>query len=143
PERAPTTTPSDASGNRAECEWTAPGVHSILQLMPLAAIARAPGAPLSGSLLGSFRDPLGFFRSTARLGSVVDLHFPGSRSFQLSDPADIEDVAVTANKSLVKDGTLRDLRRVVGQGLLTSEGEFWRRQRRLAQPAFHRDRLRA
>jgi|CZKU01.1.fsa_nt_gi cytochrome P450 len=111
--------------------------------MPLAAIARAPGVPLFGSLLGYFRDPLGFFRSTARLGSVVDLHFPGSRSFQLSDPADIEYVAVTANKSLVKDGTLRDLRRVVGQGLLTSEGEFWRRQRRLAQPAFHRDRLRA
>jgi cytochrome P450 len=33
------------------------------------------------------------------------------------------------------------LRRVVGDGLLTSEGDFWRRQRRLAQPAFHRDRL--
>lgn len=110
--------------------------------MSVASMPRAPGVPVLGSLFGYFRDPLAFFRSTARLGSVVDLRFPGIRSFQLSDPADIEYVVVTANKSLVKDETLRDLRRVVGEGLLTSEGDFWRRQRRLAQPAFHRDRLR-
>jgi cytochrome P450 len=108
-----------------------------------ASVPRAPGLPVVGSLFGFFRDPLAFFRSTARLGRVVDLRFPGVRSFQLTDPADIEYVAVTSNKSLVKDETLRDLRRVVGQGLLTSEGEFWRRQRRLSQPAFHRERLRA
>jgi cytochrome P450 len=104
-------------------------------------LPRAPGLPVLGSFFGFFRDPLAFFRSTARLGSVVDLRFPGSQSFQLSDPEDIEHVVVTSNKSLVKDETLRDLRRVVGQGLLTSEGDFWRRQRRLAQPAFHRERL--
>jgi cytochrome P450 len=112
-------------------------------MQTVASVPRAPGLPVVGSLFGFFRDPLAFFRSTARLGSVVDLRFPGVQSFQLTDPADIEYVAVTSNKSLVKDETLRDLRRVVGQGLLTSEGEFWRRQRRLSQPAFHRDRLRA
>ena len=36
---------------------------------------------------------------------------------------------------------MRDLKRVLGQGLLTSEGELWRRQRKLAQPAFHRERM--
>jgi cytochrome P450 len=106
------------------------------------ALPRAPSIPVLGSIPAYFRDPLAFFLEAGRRGSVVDLRFPTGRAFHIGDPADIEYVVVTSNKSLVKDATLRDLRRVLGDGLLTSEGEFWRRQRRLAQPAFHRDRLR-
>jgi cytochrome P450 len=105
-------------------------------------LPRAPSVPLLGSMPAYLRDPLAFFLEAGRRGSVVDLRFPMARAFHLSDPDDIEFMVVTSNKSFVKEATLRDLRRIVGDGLLTSEGEFWRRQRRLAQPAFHRDRLR-
>jgi cytochrome P450 len=89
------------------------------------------------------RDPLAFLRSAGARGDVVDLRLPRIGSVLLSNPADIEEVLVGSNRRFVKDVFVRDLRRALGEGLLTSEGDFWRRQRRLAQPAFHRDRLHA
>ena len=63
----------------------------------------------------------------------------------LYHPADIEYVLVTNAKNFIKSRSLRTpfFRRLVGNGLLTSEGEIWKRQRRLAQPAFHRQRISA
>ena len=49
----------------------------------------------------------------------------------------------TQNRRFIKHYRLRQTRRTLGHGLLTSEGEFWRGQRKLAQPAFHRDRIAA
>jgi cytochrome P450 len=104
---------------------------------------RARTVPLVGSLPFFFLDPLAFLIATAARGSVVDLCMPGMKGFLWSDPADIEYALVAANRSFIKDKFTRDLRRVLGDGLLTSEGDFWRRQRRLEQPAFHKDRLQA
>jgi cytochrome P450 len=104
-------------------------------------IPRSRTVPLLGSLPFFLRDPLAFLVSTAARGVVVDLCLPGMTGFLWSDPADIEHVLVASNRSFVKDMFTRDLRRVLGDGLLTSEGDVWRRQRRLAQPAFHKDRL--
>jgi cytochrome P450 len=104
---------------------------------------RARTLPLVGSLPFFFRDPLAFLTSTAARGSVVDLCMPGMTGFLWSDPEDIEYALVAGNRSFIKDRFTRDLRRVLGDGLLTSEGDFWRRQRRLEQPAFHKDRLQA
>ena len=50
---------------------------------------------------------------------------------------------VNQNRKFIKHYRLRDASRTLGQGLLTSEGEFWRGQRKLAQPAFHRERIAA
>jgi cytochrome P450 len=57
------------------------------------------------------------------------------------NPESIEHVLVTANKSFTKDNFTHELSRFIGHGLLTSEGDHWRRERRLVQPAFHRDRI--
>jgi cytochrome P450 len=103
---------------------------------------RAPALPLVGNLPHYMRDPLGLFSSAARLGDVVDLRLPKITSFLCSNPLDISYVLVTLHKNFIKEIFMRDLRRVLGDGLVTSEGDFWRRQRRLAQPAFNRDRIR-
>lgn len=103
---------------------------------------RVRGWPIVGSAVSYMRDPLGFFEGAAKLGPIVDLRLPPVTSFQFSDPEDVEYVLVTAHRGMSKDIALQDLKHALGNGLLTSEGESWRRQRRIAQPAFHRDRIR-
>jgi cytochrome P450 len=98
--------------------------------------------PLIGHALSYFRDPLAFLLRTARTcGDVVLLSMAGIDIWMLSHPDQLEQVLVTDAKHFVKDRTTHELSRVAGNGLLTSEGDFWRRQRRLAQPAFHRERI--
>jgi cytochrome P450 len=88
------------------------------------------------------KDPLGFLESCAReYGDVVRLRFMGQTFYLLSHPDLIEYVLVTNSRNFTKSRLLRNNRRLLGDGLLTSQGEFWRRQRRLAQPAFHRRRI--
>src|SRR5579872_2183294 len=59
----------------------------------------------------------------------------------INRPDCIESVLVTQNNNFEKSKDYRALRRVLGNGLLTSEGEFWRRQRKLVQPVFHQERI--
>ena len=61
----------------------------------------------------------------------------------LNHPDLVEEVLVNQNRKFIKHYRLRDATRTLGQGLLISEGEFWRGQRKLAQPAFHRERIAA
>src|SRR5204863_2095391 len=62
-------------------------------------------------------------------------------AFFINHPDLVKDVLVTNSHCFMKGLALQRAKRLLGEGLLTSEGEFHRRQRRLAQPAFHRARI--
>jgi cytochrome P450 len=87
---------------------------------------------------------LGFLDRCAREGGdVVSLRFFNRTVLLLRDPATIEAALATNSRHFKKTIGYRTpfMRRLFGQGLLTSEGDLWLRQRRLAQPAFHRERI--
>ena len=111
--------------------------------MALATIPPSPkGNYLIGNLLDYARDPLGFMtRCSRQYGDVVRLRFPGLALYLLGHPDHAEHVLVKNNRNFIKSRYFRRELSFLGQGLLNSEGELWRRQRRLAQPAFHRQRI--
>src|SRR5262245_61362817 len=113
----------------------------------MAAVALPPGPRghwLSGSLPEIRRGWLEFLeRNVREFGDVLTYRVGPKRLVLISHPDDIEDVLVTRNRAFKKLFALRMNSLTFGEGLLTSEGDFWRRQRRLAQPAFHRARIQA
>jgi cytochrome P450 len=78
---------------------------------------------------------------TERYGDLVYFEFGPQPMFLVNNPDYIRDVLVTHNRKFMKGEGLQRAKRLLGEGLLTSEGEFHLRQRRLAQPAFHRQRI--
>ena len=87
-------------------------------------------------------DRLGFMRDAARdYGGVVNLRFAYRKVWLVTEPSVIESVLVTQVRQFRKHFGLRLNPIVLGNGLLTSEGDFWLRQRRLAQPAFQRPQI--
>jgi len=110
--------------------------------------ARSPapglrGHPILGSLPRARRDPIALFMDSFRdYGEVVRFRFGSMVGHLVSSPAGVNHVLAENNKNYGKQTRgYRNLRRVLGNGLLTSEGETWKRQRRIAQPAFHRQRI--
>jgi cytochrome P450 len=95
------------------------------------------GYPVIGNLLPFLRNPLALLAQCAReYGDVVRLRFLGMEVYLLHHPEHIEYVLRGEPRLFIKDYLTRRLSGLLGQGLVTSEGELWRRQRRLAQPAF-------
>ncbi len=77
-------------------------------------------------------------------GDVVHYRMGPITTYQLNHPDTIKHVLQDNNRHYSKDTvSFNLLRPVLGNGLLTSEGSFWLRQRRLIQPAFHRQRIAA
>jgi cytochrome P450 len=102
------------------------------------------GIPLFGSVFEPRGDSIGYLTRCAReFGDIVFFRFLGVPACFVNRPDYIESVLVTQNNNFVKSKDYRAMRRVLGNGLLLSEGEFWRRQRKLIQPAFHQDRIAA
>lgn len=116
------------------------------QAPKLPALPLPPG-PKGHFILGVMRefnnDTLGFIERCRDYGDVVRMRFLYIHAYFLYNPDDIEALLTTNAKSFRKAQSLRSpfFARLVGNGLVTSEGAFWRRQRRLAQPAFHRQRI--
>jgi cytochrome P450 len=107
-----------------------------------------PPGPKGHFLLGSSpdfkRDQLEFYAACARqYGDVVPLRLGPRRALLIYHPDAVEEVLVTRSRDFIKSPGVRLLRRLLGDGLLLSEGDFWLRQRRLVQPAFHRQRVAA
>jgi len=102
-----------------------------------------PSEGLKRWSLGPLNDnPLDYFTKVAReYGDIAGLRVLNFRSIFINHPDLIEEVLVTNARKYSKGRVLRANRHVFGEGLLTSEGDFWLRQRRLAQPAFHRARI--
>ena len=105
-------------------------------------LRRVAGLPVLGSMPTYLRDPLRFLVGTReREGDLVQFRLLDREFLFVSDPGLIEQVLVRQASRFGKDWFARDLKRILGEGLLTSEGDFWKRQRRLSSPAFHRERL--
>jgi cytochrome P450 len=87
------------------------------------------------------RDPIALLESAAALGDVVRIPIPRVTVWLVNEPAVIWDVLSSGNRDFRKSPTLQNAKRVLGDGLLTAEGELHRRQRHLIQPIFHHDRI--
>ena len=101
------------------------------------------GLPVVGVAFEVRGDPLGTMQRYAReYGDIVRFHVMMQERILLNGPDFIEQVLVVQQSKFHKSELTRRITgRMLGQGLLISEGDFWRRQRRLAQPAFHRARM--
>jgi cytochrome P450 len=102
-----------------------------------------PRSLIPGRALISFRlDPIKFLTTLASDYGDIAYFGAGSQHYFFINNSDcIKTVLVTNQASFKKGRGLEQAKRMLGNGLLTSEGEFHHRQRRLAQPAFHRDRI--
>jgi cytochrome P450 len=98
--------------------------------------------PFVGNTFMVRRDALATLARWGReYGDVIHYHFFRYPVYILAHPRDIEQVLLSRASDFLKGMTTRGNPELFGNGLLTSDGEFWRRQRRLANPAFHRENI--
>ncbi len=103
-----------------------------------------PPHPIFGHLFAFQKDPLGFLTCSAmQYDRVAPLRMLHIRAFLLFESSDIERVLVTEHSDFVKPDWLKSqaVKRLLGEGLVASDGEDWRQQRRICQPAFQLRRM--
>jgi cytochrome P450 len=107
--------------------------------------ARPPGpkgAFLLGHIVELIRDSMRFLeRCSRQYGDVVVLRFFHVPVCLLANPADIESVLSKNSANFLKARDYRAMKSILGNGLLTSEGAFWQRQRKLVNPAFRHENI--
>jgi cytochrome P450 len=97
------------------------------------------GNPVFGSMRDFQRDKLGFIQSLTRYGDVARYRVAHLTWYQINHPDGVRRVLQENNRNYGKGSLTRGIfKPVLGEGLLTSEGALWLRQRRLMQPVFHK-----
>ncbi len=97
---------------------------------------------LFGRMKALFRNPLNFSAEVRQeLGDFAKVDLGFRTIYLVSNPAAIKHILQTNNKRYGKSPAYEQLKLALGNGLVTSKGDFWRKQRRLAQPSFHKKRL--
>jgi cytochrome P450 len=91
--------------------------------------------------LNFLRNPIEVLNDISKYGDISHFKFGTQHVYFLNHPDYIRDVLVTYNNNFIKSRGLQLAKKVLGDGLLTSEGNLHRNQRQLTQPAFHQDRL--
>ena len=109
----------------------------------MAAPPSPPGHPLLGNTVQYLRDPVAFHREHVRnVGDVVEVDLAGRSFHYVTHPADVKRILVDDHDSFRKASAVRETSGSFGsEGLFFTEGEQWRRQRTLSQPAFYRERV--
>lgn len=104
---------------------------------------RAPGLPLVGSLPALLRERFEFFvRAREHCGDIFVLDLGVQEVVVIADPIAAEEIFVTRAKNFDKgEDFWEGARESVGNGLALSDGDLWRRQRRLMNPEFRRERI--
>lgn len=88
------------------------------------------------------KDPLAFFVNTFKeYGDIYNVNSNLYTIYVTANPEHIQEIMVTNKKDYAKSDDYKILKYSLGNGLLTSEGEFWKKQRRIAQPAFHKESM--
>ena len=102
-----------------------------------------PHSILPNKLFREFmRDPIKTLMDIASTyGDICHFKFGRQHIYLLNNPHYIEDVLIRNYKNFIKSRGLQVSKRLLGEGLVTSEGEYHDRQRRLIQPTFHPNRI--
>ncbi|REG22846.1 cytochrome P450 [Archangium gephyra] len=116
---------------------------AVLKQQALPLPPKVSGVPLVGALPGLLSKRLDFLEAARqRHGDIYTLDLGFTDAIILSHPRHVQHVLVDHARKYFKGGALwESMRTFLGNGLPVSEGDFWKRQRRMIQPAFHQQRL--
>lgn len=119
--------------------------HASVESLPRASAPGPSGHPIFGSFPDLRRDPLELFLTSAlEHGDIVRFRFAAKIGHLVSRPDFIKHVLQDNQKNYSKETRgFKTLRAFLGMGLLTADGDTWLKQRRIAQPAFHRQKIAA
>jgi cytochrome P450 len=148
-EDAPDRIDLDAGGGLLRPIWAQSArevVRRVVRREPTAT-GRAPMPAVGDPILGHLREGLGepltaFLRWREEVGDVARLRLGAVPVHLVAHPTHIKEILQERHREFTKPLAGRqNLSKLLGNGLLVSEGDFWLRQRRIAQPAFHKGRI--
>ena len=104
--------------------------------------ASLPGVPIAGTLWALHRDPLDLMTRASRVGEIARMRFGRLVVHLVHRPEHVKHILVDACDNYGKQTKgFATMRLALGEGLITSEGQYWKRQRYMIQPAFHQKQL--